>query len=511
MKIRQLSDLHLETGPFTWTDQGEDVVVLAGDIGVGTAGIEWAKTIPKPVIYVAGNHEYWRLDFDENLKAMRSAAKDSNVHFLENDEVFLTVNGETIRFLGCSLWTDFGAAHCKNHPVLLEDGRNPPALLMQHCNLWMNDYRNITAKSWWTEENTARYKSVFHAISSDKKLFNPVFVNDIHQISRAWLEGKFEEECDYKTVVVTHHAPSYQSLKEGEMIADYVLNQRNWLPSTRDEGGLYRIGAYASNLEEFLKRKKFDGSGVDLWFHGHLHTRVQYANTGAVVSCNPRGYHLKPLTQKDADSAWISGYPITPEAIERSEKLHAVQPERGNGANFERDLVIDTDTVLPDLVLKNARALIADLPSFITEVSTYLPYLKRKDQVIVKLAGTHIAGKISEFNSAVKVILIYLRKSLAKEFTRNRDDNYWTAVDLGLTENDGHLKFNSPEKKAVLRFFVDDDFRMPGPVNNEMEEIGFPGNTEKPFSWGNRVVKDMEKTIKGFEDRLEKCVLDLSA
>ena len=29
MKIRQLSDLHLETGPFTWEDQGEDVVVLA--------------------------------------------------------------------------------------------------------------------------------------------------------------------------------------------------------------------------------------------------------------------------------------------------------------------------------------------------------------------------------------------------------------------------------------------------------------------------------------------------
>ena len=45
MKIRQLSDLHLETGPFTWEDQGEDVVVLAGDIGVGIAGIEWAKTI----------------------------------------------------------------------------------------------------------------------------------------------------------------------------------------------------------------------------------------------------------------------------------------------------------------------------------------------------------------------------------------------------------------------------------------------------------------------------------
>lgn len=31
MKIRQLSDIHLETGPFTYEDQGEDVVVLAGD------------------------------------------------------------------------------------------------------------------------------------------------------------------------------------------------------------------------------------------------------------------------------------------------------------------------------------------------------------------------------------------------------------------------------------------------------------------------------------------------
>src|ERR1035437_9712065 len=107
MKIRQLSDIHLETGPFTYEDQGEDVVVLAGDIDVGTAGIEWAKTIPKPVIYVSGNHEHWGQDIYENLVAMRLAAKGSNVHFLENDEVNLTINGETVRFLGCTLWTDY--------------------------------------------------------------------------------------------------------------------------------------------------------------------------------------------------------------------------------------------------------------------------------------------------------------------------------------------------------------------------------------------------------------------
>ncbi|TFW72352.1 hypothetical protein C3Y98_04400 [Methylotenera oryzisoli] len=146
MKLRILSDLHLERNPFTYADQGEDVLILAGDIANGIDGIEWAKAIPKPVIYVAGNHEHWGCDIYENLKAMRKAAKGSNVHFLENKQIDLTLNGETVRFLGCTLWTDYGKAHCENHPVTLEHNQNPPKELMYHAMGIMNDHNKITAK-----------------------------------------------------------------------------------------------------------------------------------------------------------------------------------------------------------------------------------------------------------------------------------------------------------------------------------------------------------------------------
>lgn len=58
MKIHVLSDLHLETGPYEIPHHMQcDVIVAAGDIGVGTEGIEWLKTLGKPVVYVLGNHE----------------------------------------------------------------------------------------------------------------------------------------------------------------------------------------------------------------------------------------------------------------------------------------------------------------------------------------------------------------------------------------------------------------------------------------------------------------------
>jgi hypothetical protein len=227
-----------------------------------------------------------------------------------------------------------------------------------------------------------------------------------------------------------------------------------------------------------------------------------------VVSCNPRGYHQKALTQKDADDALFYGYPLYKAAIERSAQTFAENPERGNTPDFERNLIIDMDTVLQELVLKNAREMLKDLPPFFDEISVHLPYLKRKDDVIVKLAGEHIAGKAKEFNQAVKGILDYLHTALRIKH-RDKQDNYWSAVELGLTQN--HIRMKSRKaRNAVLSFTVDSEFMMPVTVNEEMAELGFYGYTIKPSQWGNQVVKDMHKTINGFDERLENCVRDLS-
>ena len=63
----------------------------------------------------------------------------------------------------------------------------------------------------------------------------------------------------------------------------------------------------------------------------------------------------------------------------------------------------------------------------------------------------------------------------------------------------------------MVNFVVDKSFRMPGPINPEMAELGFPGFTTTPNQWGSEMVRGMKKAIRAFDQRLEKCVRDLSS
>lgn len=105
MKTLILSDLHLELSDFKAPSGEVDLVVLAGDIHKGNLGIYWARqTWPsKPIVYVAGNHEFYHQDRIKTIENLRSAANEMNVHFLDNDDVII----DGVRFLGCTLWTDW--------------------------------------------------------------------------------------------------------------------------------------------------------------------------------------------------------------------------------------------------------------------------------------------------------------------------------------------------------------------------------------------------------------------
>jgi predicted phosphodiesterase len=50
-----------------------DVIVLAGDVNLGTKGIEWIKEVisDKPVIYVLGNHEYYKGSYPKTLNKIK--------------------------------------------------------------------------------------------------------------------------------------------------------------------------------------------------------------------------------------------------------------------------------------------------------------------------------------------------------------------------------------------------------------------------------------------------------
>src|SRR5882724_8066382 len=105
MRVHILSDLHLEFGHLELANVAADVVVLAGDIHVGREGRKWIRKqfAGKPVIYVLGNHEFYRNAIPELTEVLKRETDGSDIHVLENAAV--EIGGFT--FLGCTLWTDF--------------------------------------------------------------------------------------------------------------------------------------------------------------------------------------------------------------------------------------------------------------------------------------------------------------------------------------------------------------------------------------------------------------------
>ncbi|MDX5335258.1 MAG: metallophosphoesterase family protein, partial [Marinobacter sp.] len=110
MKIQVFSDIHVDCRAdktFQIPYSNSDLVVLAGDIGEGLLGITWAadqsQRLGKPVVYVAGNHEYYYRDITRHDDAMRRHAEQLEVVFLNRD-VF---EYRGVRVIGATLWTSF--------------------------------------------------------------------------------------------------------------------------------------------------------------------------------------------------------------------------------------------------------------------------------------------------------------------------------------------------------------------------------------------------------------------
>lgn len=174
MRINYFSDVHLEFGKLAIPNNNADIVVAAGDIGLGRQGVEWLKTINKPVIYIAGNHEFYTHEYHNTMNMLRHSCANSNIHFLEkNTFVF-----QGVRFIACTLWTD-----------LLKYGEKKA----YEVGTRLNDFRTIKFKD---------------------HLFNQTDFTQLHKHSLSWLENELSEPFKGKTVVITHHAPSGLSWRE---------------------------------------------------------------------------------------------------------------------------------------------------------------------------------------------------------------------------------------------------------------------------------------------------------
>jgi Icc-related predicted phosphoesterase len=261
MKLLVLSDLHVEFAAFQpdlAATAAADVVVLAGDIHQGNLGLVWARQAfpDKPIVYVAGNHEFYGQHWDNLLNTLRADAQDHGIHFLENDTI--TIDG--VRFLGASLWTDFEFFAASRR-----------SQMMRAAARGMNDYQRITADPIDIDP-----QDVVPGLSETASAHRP-FIDKLtpmhtvmrHQQSLGWLQTELKRGAPANTVVVTHHYPHQNS------------TARRWAndPVT---------AAFGSTLSTDIL------TSASLWVHGHTHDSCDYrignSQRSVRVVCNPRGY-----------------------------------------------------------------------------------------------------------------------------------------------------------------------------------------------------------------------------
>ena len=77
MRLRILSDLHMEFEPFAAPATVADAVILAGDISTGLKGFKWAQATftDCPVIYVLGNHEFYGQKLQKLIEQLKEMAR----------------------------------------------------------------------------------------------------------------------------------------------------------------------------------------------------------------------------------------------------------------------------------------------------------------------------------------------------------------------------------------------------------------------------------------------------
>ena len=271
MKIQIASDFHLEhrTDIPVFNNAGADVLILAGDICQaedlyrnprdkftvdgevadlsqvmnndwrGWDAQRFRKFFQhcsdnwKHVLYVAGNHEHYDGRWERTGDILRTEmAHYGNIHYMDQDS--LTIDG--IRFLGVQLWTSF---------------KGGDANVMWTAKSYMSDYR------WIKHFNAGQWGKL-----------RPQDTLGKHMSDVQWLADHLNLDRDIPTVIIGHHAPSYQSIHE------MYKNQADM------------NYAFCSDLDHIM----VTNDHIKLWVHGHVHNAFDYQINNARVLCNPLGY-----------------------------------------------------------------------------------------------------------------------------------------------------------------------------------------------------------------------------
>lgn len=249
--LRIASDLHLEafTGQTAETlrisflgsfdDDHEAMLILAGDISskpeqlihfLSACCARYAR-----VLFVPGNHEYYRHDFDNWNASMREELKNLTPRLVfTTDSIGYHVEND-VEFIFGTLWGDGGKTKYDREAVSWS----------------LNDFRLIRK-------------------GSGEKRFS---VPDMMEINREHIQAIdvfLQNRRSSKTVVVTHHLPSRK-----------LVSARFW-PGNGDDG---INGGFACDADYLI-----DEFEPNLWVHGHTHDTIDTMLGKTRVICNPAGY-----------------------------------------------------------------------------------------------------------------------------------------------------------------------------------------------------------------------------
>ena len=230
MKIRLLSDFHLEFSGFEYVWQVEDDLVHAGDIIDGNNFQRlnyWLDTIPDSVsvVYVPGNHEFYHTSIEAGLERLAELAQQRDSFcLLQNDWNYKIYDGVVYYFFG---GTQFS---------YIQDD------LADH-----RDFQLLGDFKYTHNHSIKKHNEQFD-------LFNEMYDDFI----------KHERRVPCKIIGISHFLPSAHCIQP------------------KYEGNSLNTYFYANN-DERVKQ-------ADLWLFGHTHSSVDIVLDKTRVICNPRGY-----------------------------------------------------------------------------------------------------------------------------------------------------------------------------------------------------------------------------
>jgi hypothetical protein len=264
MLIRLHSDLHLEGFygrdaetlsldfiPPDYRDT-DSILVLAGDISSHGPQvldfIEVCRQRFKYVLYIPGNHEYYRHNYDtygitlDHELIARYGEASAQVFWAINCVTCTDIDG--VRFIYGTLWGDGG-------PTIADQAKT---------GWFLNDFRLIKRNT----HTDPSYRQI-------ERLFTVGDMVTTFKEHRDTIDTFLRLDRPEKTVVVTHHLPSRRLVS----------------PRFKEKDGSDGAnGGFVGDCEFILA---YDHA-PDLWLHGHTHDFIDMKLWNTRVVCNPTGY-----------------------------------------------------------------------------------------------------------------------------------------------------------------------------------------------------------------------------